>query len=83
MKTTLEVNKRKVTDWVNALEDEKLLDKVLQLMSESSTKPRYDAAYAATLTDEEKIAYWKEVGISGEESKRRLLSRIDQWRSKQ
>jgi len=37
----------------------------------------YDTAFIATLSAEEKVAYWSEIGISGEELKKRLLAHID------
>lgn len=72
MERTMATDKQKITDWVNRLEDKQLLNKVKQLMYES-----YDAAFIATLSDEEKVAYWSEIGISGEELKKRLLAHIN------
>lgn len=55
---------------------EKISDYADELLNE---KPRYDAAYAATLTGEEKIAYWRKVGYTEEESKQRLFARMAKW----
>ncbi|MDE1193482.1 MAG: hypothetical protein PW786_15250 [Arachidicoccus sp.] len=66
MESDVAINKLKITKWIIDLEDKSVLEKVERLMKENK-KPEYDAAYEATLSDEEKVKYWQEVGISGDE----------------
>lgn len=56
---------------------EKISDYADELLVDESNKPRYDAAHAATLSGKEKITYWKEVGISGDELFDRVIAHID------
>ena len=50
-----------------------------ELLGNENDKPCYDAAYAATLSGKEKIAYWYKVGYTEEESKQRVLARVEKW----
>ncbi|MCD9854395.1 hypothetical protein LUD75_06745 [Epilithonimonas sp. JDS] len=60
---TLASEKRKITNWINSLQDRNVIDQIIKLMNSESL----DADYEAKLSDEEKVAYWKKVGISGDE----------------
>lgn len=79
--TTLAAEKQKITTWINSLEDKHILDQIAQLMNQSN-KPPYDPVYEATLSDEEKVAYWKEIGISGDELFGSVIAHIKtlQWK---
>ena len=54
METTLIDSKRKITDWINSIEDEKLLNKI---MEERKSK-RYYTEAAAREISKAKIAQW-------------------------
>ena len=60
---TLAIEKRKITMWVNSLQDKSVIDQIIKLMNSTS----FDAKYEAKLSDEEKLAYWKKTGLSGDE----------------
>jgi len=81
MDTVVEIDKLEIAKWLINLEDKETLREVALLMKQH-TKPRYDAAYEATLSDEEKVKYWQEVGITGDELKKDLFDYIDSlpWR---
>lgn len=72
MKAILASDKQKMTNPANTPKDRSVIEK-----SSDSAKPRYDAAHAATLTGKDKIAYWQEVGISGDELRKRVHAHID------
>ena len=76
MESTLAEKKKKITDWVNGLDDKKLLNQIIEL-SNQSEQPIYDPAYEASLSGKEKIEYWKKVGISGDELIRRVHAHIE------
>lgn len=77
MKTvSLESKRKKITDWVNKIEDKEVLDQMIDFIN-NSEKPIYDPAYEASLSGKEKIEYWKKVGISGDELLRRVYAHID------
>ena len=78
MGMSLTIEKQEITNWINRLEDKSVIDRIYQFMKDFE-KPRYDAVYAATLSDDERIAYWRKVGYTAEESKQRLLERIKEW----
>jgi hypothetical protein len=71
-------DRKEIIDWVSQLEDKRLLSKITLLMYEN-TRPKYDAAYAATLTSEEKITYWKKIGYTPEEARKISKAKIAQW----
>lgn len=81
MKTSITASKKEILDWVNRLEDKHLLAKITLLMYENS-KPQYDPVHAATLTDEEKIIYWKQAGYTPEEARKISKAKIAQWFNK-
>jgi len=60
---TLAIEKRKITMWINSLQDKNIIAQITELMNSSS----FDEKYEATLNDKEKLAYWKKIGISGDE----------------
>ncbi|HEX5154337.1 MAG TPA: hypothetical protein VFW07_22975 [Parafilimonas sp.] len=66
MDTDVAMTKLELAKWIIDLEDKNTLEKVACLMNENQ-KTKYDPAYEATLSQEEKVAYWQQVGISGEE----------------
>ncbi len=76
METSLAEKKKRITDWVNGLDDKKLLNQIIEL-SNQSEQPIYDPTYEATLSGKDKIEYWKKVGISGDELLRRVHAHID------
>ncbi|NLN33573.1 MAG: hypothetical protein GX159_08260 [Flavobacteriaceae bacterium] len=77
MKTvSLESKRKKITDWVNKIEDKEVLDQMIDFIN-NSEKTIYDPAYEASLSGKEKIEYWKKVGISGDELLRRVYAHID------
>lgn len=57
METTLTDSKRKITDWVNSIEDKSLLDKILLLMNENKYG-RYYTEEEARKISKAKIAEW-------------------------
>jgi hypothetical protein len=57
METTITADKRKITDWINSLEDKTLLDKIKQLMTESKPKVYYSEEEARKIS-KDKIAEW-------------------------
>ena len=57
METTLIDSKRKITDWVNSIEDENLLNKIIEMMKESKSK-RYYSEEEARKISKAKIAQW-------------------------
>ncbi|RRQ47272.1 hypothetical protein DTW91_00885 [Chryseobacterium sp. SC28] len=57
------MEKLKITTWINGLQDKNVLDQLIKLMNSKA----FDADYEAQLSDEEKVAYWEKVGISGDE----------------
>jgi len=73
---SLESKRKKITDWVNKIEDKEVLDQMIDFIN-NSEKTIYDPAYEATLSGKEKIEYWKKVGISGDELLRRVYAHID------
>ncbi|MGB6083081.1 hypothetical protein [Moheibacter sp.] len=84
MKTvSLESKRKKITDWVNKIEDKEVLDQMIDFIN-NSEKPIYDPAYEASLSGKEKIEYWKKVGISGDELRKNLHEYIDSlpWKEK-
>lgn len=83
MKTvSLESKRKKITDWVNNIEDKEMLDRIIDIID--SENPSYDPAFAVSLSGKEKIEYWKKVGISGEELRKNLHEYIDDlpWKEK-
>ncbi|ANI88055.1 hypothetical protein A9P82_01190 [Arachidicoccus ginsenosidimutans] len=78
MDTIVEIDKLEIAKWLINLEDKSTLEKVARIMKESN-KPKYDAAYEATLSDKEKVVYWQEVGISGEEFFNNVIEHIRAW----
>jgi len=60
---TLTMEKRKITTWINSLQDKNVLDQIIKLMNSTV----FDAEYESKLSDKEKIEYWNKVGISGDE----------------
>lgn len=81
MKTPIIASKKEIIDWVNQLEDKRLLSKITLLMYENS-RPQYNASYAATLTDEDKVEYWKKVGYTPDEARKISKAKIAQWFNK-
>lgn len=73
---SLESKRKKITDWVNKIEDKEVLDQMIDFIN-NSEKTIYDPAYEASLSGKEKIEYWKKVGISGDELLRRVYAHID------
>lgn len=57
METTLADNKRKIAAWIESIEDERLLEKVLLLMKESKSE-RYYTEEEARKISKTKIAEW-------------------------
>lgn len=78
METIIEIDKLEIAKWVINLEDKETLKEVALLMKQH-TKPKYDAAYEATLSDEEKVKYWQEVGITGDELFNSVAEHIKTW----
>jgi uncharacterized membrane protein len=68
METTLTDSKRKITDWVNSIEEESLLDKIMQMMKECKLTE-----------DEKKVAFDCEFakGIFRDELLKRVNAHID------
>lgn len=81
MGTDVATDKLEIAKWLINLEDEETLKEVALLMKQH-TKPKYDAAFEATLSDDEKVKYWQEVGYTLDESKKRILDRIAKWKEK-
>ena len=81
MDTVVEIDKLEIAKWLINLEDKETLREVALLMKQH-TKPRYDAAYEATLSDKDKVKYWQKVGYTLEESRQRTLNRIAKWPEK-
>lgn len=61
---TLAIEKRRLTMWINSLQDESIIAQISELMSHNTS---FDAEYEAKLSDREKLAYWKKIGIFGDE----------------
>jgi len=82
MESTLAEKKKRITDWVNDLDD-KQLNQIIELSAQIE-KPIYDPTYEATLSGKDKIEYWKKVGISGDELRKNLHEYIDSlpWKEK-
>ena len=76
METKLAEEKKKITDWVNNVNDKRILDQFLELINQTEN-PIYDPDYEATLSGKEKIEYWKKVGISGDELIKNVHAYID------
>lgn len=57
METTLADNKRKIAAWIESIEDEHLLEKILLLMKESKSE-RYYTEEEARKISKAKIAEW-------------------------
>ena len=83
METKLAEEKKKITDWVNNVNDKRILGQFIELINQTEN-PIYDPDYEATLSGKEKIEYWKKVGISGDELRKDLYDFIDQlpWKEK-
>ena len=73
---SIESKKKKITDWINSVEDKQILDQIIEIIDKTE-KTAYDAEFEATLSGKEKIEYWKKVGISGDELLRRVHAHID------
>lgn len=78
MGTTVEIDKLEIAKWLLNLEDNETL-KEIDLLMKQHTKPKFDPAYEATLSDEEKIKYWKEVGYTIDEARRISKAKIAKW----
>ena len=70
METTLIDSKRKITDWINSIEDESLLNKIMEMMKDSKFE-----------NDEKKVAFEREFakGISRDELLKRVNAHIDSF----
>ena len=68
METTLINSKRKITDWVNSIEDESLLNKIMEMMKDNKL-----------VDDEKKVAFEHEFakGITRDELLVRVNAHID------
>lgn len=81
METTVEIDKLEIAKWLLNLEDNETL-KEIDLLMKQHIKPKFDPAYEATLSDEEKIKYWKEIGYTIDEARRMTLERMAKWGEK-
>ncbi|MGC4129636.1 MAG: hypothetical protein QM564_08795 [Bergeyella sp.] len=79
--TAPKIDKLEIAKWLINLEDKETLEEVALLMKQH-TKPKYDPIHEATLSDEEKVKYWREVGYTTEDSRQRALNRIAKWAEK-
>lgn len=75
------IDKLELAKWLINLEDKETLEEVALLMKQH-TKPKYDPIYEATLSDEEKVKYWREVGYTVDEARQILFARISKWPQK-
>ena len=76
--TDIKVDKLEIAKWLINLEDKETLEEVALLMKHHS-KPKYDPTYEATLSDDEKLKYWREVGYTAKDSRQRALNKIEKW----
>ena len=81
MKTATEIDKLELAKWLINLEDKNIL-KEIELLMKQHSKTKYDADYEATLSDEEKVIYWKETGHSIEEARRISKEKIAKWKER-